>query len=188
MSSRLNNQEREPFGVLRVLRTKAEARAFYNKIARVYDFLSENREEPVRNFGLEHCKYEKANAFLRLVLTGSSLVEVAKLDGIQAPNCGRRVVSLLLNIRNYSRIHVRGKIHGACGISATITRLRGFTDMKNSVAISLTVRPVERMVLSIDDCPPIENVACLVNGFLVHVVVSHRHLHVTVAHQISKRW
>ena len=42
--------------------------------------------------------------------------------------------------------------------------------------------------LAIDHCPPVENVACLVNGFLVHVVVSHRHLHVTVAHQISKRW
>ena len=35
--------------------------------------------------------------------------------------------------------------------------------------------------LAIDHCPPVENVASLVNGFLVHVVVSHRHLHVTVA-------
>jgi hypothetical protein len=42
--------------------------------------------------------------------------------------------------------------------------------------------------LAIDHCSPVENVACFVNGFLVHVVVSHRHLHVTVAHQISKRW
>ena len=35
--------------------------------------------------------------------------------------------------------------------------------------------------LAIDQCPPVENVASFVNGFLIHVVVSHRHLHVTVA-------
>ena len=35
--------------------------------------------------------------------------------------------------------------------------------------------------LAVDHCPPVENVASLVNGFLIHVVVSHRHLHVTVA-------
>jgi hypothetical protein len=35
--------------------------------------------------------------------------------------------------------------------------------------------------LGIDHSPPVENVASLVNGFLIHVVVSHRHLHVTVA-------
>lgn len=35
--------------------------------------------------------------------------------------------------------------------------------------------------LAIDHSPPVENVASLVNGFLIHVVVSHRHLHVTVA-------
>jgi hypothetical protein len=41
--------------------------------------------------------------------------------------------------------------------------------------------------LAIDHCPPVENIACFVNGLLIHVVVSHCHLHVTVAHQISKR-
>jgi hypothetical protein len=38
-----------------------------------------------------------------------------------------------------------------------------------------------RIALAIDDRPPVENLASLVNGFLIHVVVSHRHLHVTVA-------
>ena len=35
--------------------------------------------------------------------------------------------------------------------------------------------------LAMDQRPPVENVASLVNGLLIHVVVSHRHLHVTVA-------
>jgi hypothetical protein len=39
----------------------------------------------------------------------------------------------------------------------------------------------ENYSLAIDHRPPVENVASLVNGFLIHVVVSHRHLHVTVA-------
>jgi len=35
--------------------------------------------------------------------------------------------------------------------------------------------------LGIDHGPPVENVARLVNGLLIHVVVSHRHLHGPVA-------
>ena len=35
--------------------------------------------------------------------------------------------------------------------------------------------------LAIDHSPPVENVTSLVKGFFIHVVVSHRHLHVTVA-------
>jgi hypothetical protein len=34
--------------VLRVFQSKAETEAFYNKIARVYDFLADRSEEPVR--------------------------------------------------------------------------------------------------------------------------------------------
>jgi hypothetical protein len=38
-----NSIDYEP-GVLRVLQTKAETKAFYNKIAKVYDLLSEHSE------------------------------------------------------------------------------------------------------------------------------------------------
>jgi len=39
-------------GVLRVLQSKDETRAFYDKIARVYDLLAEHSEAPVRGAGL----------------------------------------------------------------------------------------------------------------------------------------
>ena len=39
-------------GVLRVLQTKSETKAFYDKIAKVYDLLSEHSERPVREAGL----------------------------------------------------------------------------------------------------------------------------------------
>jgi hypothetical protein len=84
MSSRLNNQEREQFGVLQVLRTKAEARAFYNKIARVYDFLSENSEEPIRNFGLEQLQVREGERVLEIGFgTGTSLVALARMVGFK---------------------------------------------------------------------------------------------------------
>jgi demethylmenaquinone methyltransferase/2-methoxy-6-polyprenyl-1,4-benzoquinol methylase len=39
-------------GVLRVLQTKSETKAFYDKIAKVYDLLSEHSERPLREAGL----------------------------------------------------------------------------------------------------------------------------------------
>ena len=45
MSRIVSETKQDEPGVLRVLRTKDEARAFYNKIARVYAFLSESSEE-----------------------------------------------------------------------------------------------------------------------------------------------
>ena len=39
-------------GVLRVLQTKSETKAFYDKIAKVYDLLAEHSEQPMRETGL----------------------------------------------------------------------------------------------------------------------------------------
>ena len=38
--------------MLRVLQSKAETRAFYDKINGVFDFLAEHREGPIRQSGL----------------------------------------------------------------------------------------------------------------------------------------
>ena len=40
-------------GVLRVFESKAEAKAYYDKIAGVYDLLTDRTEEPMRVAGLE---------------------------------------------------------------------------------------------------------------------------------------
>ena len=52
MKAIMSHEEQQP-GVLRGLRDRDKATAFYNKIARVYDFLSEASEGPIRRFGLE---------------------------------------------------------------------------------------------------------------------------------------
>ena len=40
-------------GILRVLQSKSETKAFYNKIAHVYDLLAEHSERPMREAGLK---------------------------------------------------------------------------------------------------------------------------------------
>jgi hypothetical protein len=40
-------------GVLRVFQSKDSTKAFYNKIAKVYDLLSEEAEKPMRETGLK---------------------------------------------------------------------------------------------------------------------------------------
>jgi ubiquinone/menaquinone biosynthesis C-methylase UbiE len=69
-------------GVLRVLQTKEETKAFYDKIAKVYDVLSERSEAPVRTAGLKMLNIQPGWHVLEIGFgTGHSLVELAKSVG-----------------------------------------------------------------------------------------------------------
>jgi hypothetical protein len=48
-----------PDRVLRVLQSKEEARAFYNKISAVYDILAEHSEGPMRQLGIEKLRLKR---------------------------------------------------------------------------------------------------------------------------------
>ncbi|MGE5297393.1 MAG: class I SAM-dependent methyltransferase [Solirubrobacterales bacterium] len=66
-------------GVLRVLQTREETRAFYDKIAKVYDLLAERSEEPVRRAGLQMLGARPGEKILEIGSgTGRSLVDLAK--------------------------------------------------------------------------------------------------------------
>lgn len=68
--------------ILRVLPSKEETRAFYDKISRVYDLLSEHSEGPVRRLGLEKLKIAPGERVLEIGYgTGHSLVELAQAVG-----------------------------------------------------------------------------------------------------------
>ncbi len=69
-------------GILRVLQTKEETKAFYNKIAKVYDFLAEHSEEPVRKVGLEMLGAQAGQKVLEIGFgTGHCLIELARSVG-----------------------------------------------------------------------------------------------------------
>ena len=68
--------------VLRVLQTKQETKAFYNKIAKAYDILAEHSEAPVRKAGLEMLDAQPGQKVLEIGFgTGHSLIELAKSVG-----------------------------------------------------------------------------------------------------------
>jgi demethylmenaquinone methyltransferase/2-methoxy-6-polyprenyl-1,4-benzoquinol methylase len=68
--------------VLRVLQSKDETRAFYDKIARVYDLLAEHSEAPVRRAGLHMLEVQPGQKLLEIGFgTGHCLVELAQSVG-----------------------------------------------------------------------------------------------------------
>jgi len=69
-------------GVLRVLQTKEETKAFYNKIAKVYDALAEHSEAPVRQAGIKMLDAQKGQQVMEIGFgTGHSLIELAQCVG-----------------------------------------------------------------------------------------------------------
>ncbi len=69
-------------GVLRVLQSREETKAFYNKIAAVYDLLAERSEQPMRDIGLQILAPERGETVLEVGFgTGHCLVELARAVG-----------------------------------------------------------------------------------------------------------
>lgn len=65
--------------VLRVLTTRAETRAFYDKIAHVYDLLSESTEGPLKQQGLEKLAARPGERILEIGFgTGHCLIALAR--------------------------------------------------------------------------------------------------------------
>ena len=68
--------------VLRVLQTKSETKAFYNKIAKVYDLLAEHSEQPMREIAMQMLAPAPGECLLEIGFgTGHVLVELARAVG-----------------------------------------------------------------------------------------------------------
>lgn len=76
-------------GVLRVLQSKEETKAFYNKIAGVYDLLAERSEQPLRDAGLEKLDARPGERLLEIGFgTGHTVATLARAVGPQGKVCG----------------------------------------------------------------------------------------------------
>jgi ubiquinone/menaquinone biosynthesis C-methylase UbiE len=68
--------------LLRVFQSKAETKAFYNKISRFYDLLAEHSEEPMRQCGLEKLNARSGEKVLEIGFgTGHCLAAIARAVG-----------------------------------------------------------------------------------------------------------
>ena len=95
----MSNQIQDQRDVLRVLRTREEAKTFYNKIARVYDFLSESSEEPIRRHGLGQLAVRDGERVLEIGFgTGTSLVELTRMVGPEGKVFGVDIADQMLDV------------------------------------------------------------------------------------------
>src|ERR1039458_3409603 len=86
----LSNKRQQPqASVLRVLQTKDETRAFYDKISGVYDLLAEHSEGPVRQTGLDRLALAPGERVLEIGYgTGHCLVQIAEAVGPEGKGVG----------------------------------------------------------------------------------------------------
>ena len=86
-------------GVLRVLQTKEVVRNYYNKIAKVYDLLSEEAEKPMRETGLKKLAAQPGERILEIGFgTGHCLVEIAKAVGPQGKALGLDISDAMVSL------------------------------------------------------------------------------------------
>lgn len=81
MTNETDVNEYEP-DVLRIFQSKEETKAYYNKIARVYDLLAERSEQSMREKGLQKLAAQPGERILEIGFgTGHILVELARAVG-----------------------------------------------------------------------------------------------------------
>ncbi|MEN6492835.1 MAG: class I SAM-dependent methyltransferase [Thermoguttaceae bacterium] len=102
--------------VLRVFQSKEERKAYYNKIARVYDLLAERSEREMRELGLQKLAAASGEHVLEIgFATGHCLAELAeavgpngRVEGIDlSENMVARAEALLTAERLIDRVEVR---------------------------------------------------------------------------------
>jgi demethylmenaquinone methyltransferase/2-methoxy-6-polyprenyl-1,4-benzoquinol methylase len=118
-------------GVLRVLQSKEETQAFYNKIARVYDLLADHSEAPVRRAGLQMLNPQEGQTVLEIGFgTGHCLVELARSVGSTGKVYG---IDLSEKMRDISHARLQdqgldGRVELTCGDALHLPYASGTMD------------------------------------------------------------
>jgi ubiquinone/menaquinone biosynthesis C-methylase UbiE len=94
-------------GVLRVFQTKSETKAFYDKIAKVYDLLAEHSERPMREAGIRILAPGPGEHLLEIGFgTGHILAELADAVGPTGRVTG---IDISENMLAYAQDHLNQK-------------------------------------------------------------------------------
>jgi demethylmenaquinone methyltransferase/2-methoxy-6-polyprenyl-1,4-benzoquinol methylase len=112
-----NIEEYEP-GVLRVFQTKDETKAFYNKIAHVYDLLAEHSEQPMREAGLKMLAAQPGEKALEIGFgTGHCVVELAEAVGPSGRVYGIDISDEMRRLTDHlaAKKSVADRVELACG-------------------------------------------------------------------------
>jgi ubiquinone/menaquinone biosynthesis C-methylase UbiE len=131
--------ESSPPGILRVFQSREQTRAFYNKISRVYDLLSERSEAPMRKAGLDLLKPRPAESILEIGFgTGHTLVALAKAVGPSGKVFGLDLSDKMTKLakENLGRAGLLERARLRCGDA---TQLPYADDSLDSVFVSFTL-------------------------------------------------
>jgi ubiquinone/menaquinone biosynthesis C-methylase UbiE len=104
--------------ILRVFQSKAETKAFYDKISHVYDLLAEHSEGPVRRAGLEKLDARPGEKILEIGFgSGHSLVSLAQSVGLTGKVYGLDLSQGMLHVAqgNLHKAGLADRVELACG-------------------------------------------------------------------------
>jgi ubiquinone/menaquinone biosynthesis C-methylase UbiE len=119
-----NEPQQHQCVVLRVLQSKDETRAFYDKISGVYDLLAEQSEGPVRQAGLDKLALAPGEQVLEIGYgTGHCLVQLAEAVGQEGKVFG---IDLSEGMRKRAREqlekeHLLDRVELSCGDAIRLT-------------------------------------------------------------------
>jgi ubiquinone/menaquinone biosynthesis C-methylase UbiE len=117
-------EEYEP-DVLRVFQSKAETKAYYNKIAKFYDLLAEHAEQPMRDRGLKMLAVQPGERILEIGFgTGHCLVEIAQAVGPRGKAYGIDISEAMLEqSRNLiEKMDLTDRVELTCGDAENLPR------------------------------------------------------------------
>jgi ubiquinone/menaquinone biosynthesis C-methylase UbiE len=118
-------------GILRVFQTRDQTRAFYDKISRVYDLLSERSEAPMRKAGLDLLQPHAGESILEVGFgTGHTLIEIAEAIGLRGTVFGMDLSDKMTKLAkdNLAKAGMLQRARLRCGDAAKLPYLTGSLD------------------------------------------------------------
>jgi ubiquinone/menaquinone biosynthesis C-methylase UbiE len=125
--------------IQRVFQSKAETKAFYDKISHVYDLLAEHSEGPIRRAGLEKLDVRSGEKVLEIGFgTGHSLVSLAQSVGPAGKVYGLDLSERMLDIAR-DNLHKAGLADRVNLASGDAVQLPNSPDSLDAIFMSFTL-------------------------------------------------